>query len=180
MNRLVQLAAGLAGAALLGLAPVAACAQTAPAPAPVEKNWTAPTYKTAGQALVERFMAANPDLLSITLHAIPPGKSAYTMFAGSWPDRVGKVSADDDIMSATQGFVILDPRYGKKDPVQKFLVIIPLRDAKATNIGAIVFGFKDSGLNERSAPYYLARATALREAMQASIPDHAAMFAEAK
>jgi hypothetical protein len=39
-------------------------------------------------------MAAHPELLSVTFHGVPPGQTdTYTMFAGSYPDRIG--NADD-------------------------------------------------------------------------------------
>ena len=97
--------------------------------APVEKNWTAPAFKTRGQAAVDKLMAADADLLSVTFHATPPGNDKiYTMFAGSFPDRVGKVSSEDDVMVIQHGFTIIDPRWNKNDPVRKFLVLLPLRD----------------------------------------------------
>lgn len=56
------------------LAVAAALAFTAPswaADAPA-KNWTAPTHKIYGQKLSDETMAAHPELLSITLHGVPP------------------------------------------------------------------------------------------------------------
>lgn len=115
-------------------------------------------------------------MIGITFHAVPPGMKQYAMIAGTWPDRVGKPSAEDDIMSAEEGFIILDPRYGKKDPEPKYLVIIPLRDRQSTNIGAIVFGFKNGAESGKSGPDYTAVATFLRDQMQERIPSAAALY----
>src|SRR5206468_1548404 len=49
------------------------------------KNWSAPPYKIYGQKLADETMKAHPDLLSVTLHGVPPRMhDAYTMFAGSY------------------------------------------------------------------------------------------------
>src|SRR3977135_1587047 len=79
------------------IALAAALATTVALPTPMawaqekpKKNWTAPAYKTYGQELVDEDMKKHPELLSITLHGVPPGQSeVYPMFAGSFPDRIG-------------------------------------------------------------------------------------------
>src|SRR5437016_770368 len=54
------------------------------------KNWTPPAEKIRAQAMAEEVMAAHPELLSITFHGVPPGlDKVYTMFAGSYVDRIG-------------------------------------------------------------------------------------------
>ena len=58
------------------------------------KNWTAPAAKIYAQKLVDEIMATHTELLSTTLHGVPPGQTdTYTMFAGSFPERIG--NADD-------------------------------------------------------------------------------------
>lgn len=163
------------------LALASATAFAATPGAPVEKNWTAPAWRTQAQALVESTMKANADLLSMTLHGSPPGAAArtYTMFAGSFPDRIGKVSSEDDVMVIESGFTIIDPRWNKTDPERKFLVLLPLRDVKGRNVGCIVFAFKDPAGSGHGEAHYLARANALRDGLKAGIADHAALFAEA-
>src|SRR5258708_26168764 len=55
-----------------------------------DKNWTPPTTKIYAQTLSDQIMAAHPELISVTFHGVPPGMSkVYTMFAGSYPDRIG-------------------------------------------------------------------------------------------
>jgi hypothetical protein len=148
----------------------------------VVKVWTPPSQKTQAQALVDGLMKDNPGLLSVTFHGVPVGsaKEAYAMFAGSFPDRVGKASADDDIMVAAKGFTIIDPRYGKNDPEPKFLVLVPLRDAKSKNVGCIVFAFKNPKDSGKTEAQFLASANTMRDGIQSKIADHAALFAAAK
>jgi hypothetical protein len=158
------------------LAQTAVAAGTA---APMQKNWTAPEYKIKAQALVDELMARNPSLLSVTFHGTPPGASKlYTMFAGTWPDRIGKVSSEDDVMVIENGFTIIDPRWNKKDPEPKFLVLVPLRDAQARSVGCIVFAFKNSA-GGKSDLNFLQEANMLRDGLQAHITDHDALFARA-
>src|SRR5690242_15527273 len=78
MSKLVKLilAAAFVGAAVFGSASTWAA----------DKNWTPPANKIYGQKLSDETMAAHPELLSVTLHGVPPGKTdVYTMFAGSYP-----------------------------------------------------------------------------------------------
>ena len=149
--------------------------------APQEKNWVAPVYKIHAQTLIEGLMRNNPGLLSVTFHGTPPGqKGVYTMFAGSWPDRIGKVSAADDIMVIESGFTILDPRWNKHDPEPKFLVLLPLRDKSGSNVGCIVFGFRNPAGSARTDQSFLREANALRDGLKSQIADHGALFAPAR
>lgn len=162
---------------LVLLLALSALASVASAAATIEKNWTAPAQKIKAQALIEELMARNSGLLSVTFHGTPPGASKlYTMFAGTWPDRIGKVSAADDVMVIESGFTIIDPRWNKQDPEPKFLVLVPLRDAKAKNVGCIVFAFKNPAGSGKTEQGFLNEANALRDGLQAKIADHAALF----
>src|SRR5260370_26403466 len=63
---------------------------------PPKKNWTAPTQKIYAQKLSDETMAKHPELLSVTLHGVPPGQeNDYTMFAGSFPERIGNPDDPD-------------------------------------------------------------------------------------
>ena len=72
----------------------------------------------------DEIMAAHPELISITFHGVPPGlKDVYTMFAGSYLDRIGNPDDPDDIMVIQLGITILDPRWHRrKDPAKKFVM----------------------------------------------------------
>ena len=170
MKTLLQLAA----LAAFGLAAIGA--QAAP------KNWTPPAHKLQAQVLSEQIMAAHPELLSITFHGVPPGLSkVYTMFAGSYVDRIGNADDPDDVMVIELGITIIDPRWHRtKDTVRKFVMMMPLRDAAGENVGLLVAAYKnpaDSGKGEKE--YFLA-GTALRDEVQKQIPSYAALFEPAK
>ena len=147
-----------------------------------EKNWTPPAQKIYAQKLSDETMKAHPELLSFTLHGVAPGTTdAYTMFAGSFPERIGNGDDPDDIDVSKKGITIVDPRWHRtKDASPKFVVLMPLRDAKGANLGLVVYAFKvpvESNAGERK--YYL-QALALRDALAAKIPSYEALFAPAK
>jgi hypothetical protein len=146
------------------------------------RNWTPPAGKTYAQKLIDEIMAAHPELISATLHGVPPGQAdTYTMFAGSFPDRIGNADDPDDIDISKKGITILDPRWHRpNDTVRKFVMMLPLRDASGENVGEIVLAYKnppDSGKTEKD--FFLA-ATALRDSLQPRIRTYAALFQSAK
>lgn len=156
-------------------------AQTA-APATPAKNWTAPAKKIYAQKLSDETMKAHPELLSVTLHGVPPGMSdAYTMFAGSYLERIGNPDDPDDIDVSKKGITIVDPRWRRtKDPAPKFVILMPLRDAKGENIGLVVYAFKvpvESNAGERE---FYTKALDLRDALAKKIPSYQALFAPAE
>jgi hypothetical protein len=83
---------------------------TSAAALPAGKNWAPPAYRLYAQALCDRAMVDHPELLSITFHGSPPGKpQIYTMFAGSFPDRIGNIDT------------IVDPRWQRRDGIRKLV-----------------------------------------------------------
>lgn len=154
----------------------------APAAAAETKNWSPPAHKIYAQQLSDETMRAHPELLSVTFHGVPPGMSdVYTMFAGSYPDRIGNPDDPDDIDVSKKGITIVDPRWHRtKDPAPKFVVLMPLRDAAGENLGLIVYAFKvpvESNSGERK--FYL-EALNLRDALAKKIPSYDALFAPAR
>lgn len=152
-----------------------------PAPAK-KKNWVAPAEKIAAQALADRVLSAHPELISITLQGTPPGaaQGVYTMFAGSFPERIGNACDPDDIEVITKGITILDPRWRRtNDPVKKFVILTPLRDAAGENVGLLVLAYKNDGAKARSDDEFYALAMRLRSELQKEIPSFAALFAAA-
>ena len=169
-------------ASLLPASVLAAETPSAP-PAAVtamQKNWVAPAYRIKAQAIVDAMLEKHKGLLSVTFHGTPPGAGRiHTMFAGSWPDRIGKVSAEDDVMVIESGFTIIDPRWSKKDPEPKFLVLLPLRDAAARNVGCIVMAFRRPAGDPRTDVDFLREANAIRDGIQPGIADRDALFSRA-
>ena len=146
------------------------------------KNWTAPATKIYAQKLSDEIMASHPELISVTFHGVPPGMTdAYTMFAGSFPDRIGNADDPDDIDISKKGITIVDPRWHRpNDTVKKFVMMLPLRDASGENVGELVLAYKnppDSGKTEKD--FFLA-STALRDGLKKKIPSYGALFEPAK
>ena len=168
--------------AILALAPATAGAHGTPAPA-VSKNWTPPAARIVAQALSDRIMAEHGELLSVTFHGTPPGTSGiYTMFAGSYPERIGNPDDPDDIDVITKGITIVDPRWHRThDAVPKFVVQLPLRDRAGSNVGLLVLAYKVSGETSRGTVEqdFFGRAVALRDALAAQIESFAALFGPA-
>ncbi|MGH7106009.1 MAG: hypothetical protein ACREFT_05840 [Acetobacteraceae bacterium] len=136
-------------------------------------NWRPPAGKTLAQLLVDRIMAIHPELLSLTFHGVPPGTSAHTMFAGSFPHRIGDADDPGDLFTEKTKSTILDPSL---DQPGKFVVFISLRDASDRPIGTMVIAFKDSGRYRRSEGQYYQAALSLRNAVQKQIPSLQALF----
>ena len=170
---------GVGVAAVLGLFALQGIA-TAQAADPVKKNWTAPAHKIYAQVLADETMAAHPELLSVTFHGVPPGmEKTYTMFAGSYPERIGNPDDPDDIDVTVKGITIVDPRWHRtKDPVPKVVILMPLRDAGGDDVGLIVYAFKSAAGNSGERTYFT-QAMDLRDALQRRIPTYAALFAPA-
>ena len=150
----------------------------APAVAANPRNWTPPAYHIYGQTLSDQTMRARPDLLSVTFHGLAPGAAdQYTMFAGSYPDRIGNADDPDDIDVSKKGITIIDPRWHRtKDTTPKFVILMPLRDAHAQNIGLIVYAFKTAAHTGWGEREYFAAAEKLRNALQPKIASYEALF----
>jgi hypothetical protein len=153
-------------------------AEKAPAPAAQKpKNWTAPATKIYAQSLSDEIMARHPELISVTFHGVPPGlDKVYTMFAGSFPERIGNPDDPDDIDVITKGITIVDPRWNKKDPVQKFVMMMSLRDIDGGHIGLLVLAYKNPTNSGKTETDFFLAATALRDELKKQIPSYAALF----
>ena len=148
------------------------------------KNWTPPAQKIYAQKLSDETMAKHPELLSITLHGVPPGMdNVYTMFAGSYLERVGNPDDPDDIDVSKKGITILDPRWHRtNDTDKKFVVLMPMRDASGENIGLVVYAFKNpmNPNTSKAESEYFVKAAALRDGLAKQIPSYKALFDSAK
>jgi hypothetical protein len=151
---------------------------------PPQKNWTPPAQKIYAQKLSDDTMAKHPELLSITLHGVPPGKdNVYTMFAGSYPERIGNPDDPDDIDVSKKGITILDPRWHRtNDTDKKFVVLMPMRDASGENIGLVVYAFKNPANpnTSKAESEYFVKAAGLRDGLAKQIPNYKALYEPAK
>jgi hypothetical protein len=152
------------------------------APPTKAKNWTPPAAKIQAQVLADEIMAKHPELLSVTFHGVPPGlDKVYTMFAGSFPDRIGNPDDPDDIDVITKGITIVDPRWNRvNDPVRKFVMMLPLRDDAGGHIGLLVLAYKNPPNLGKTEMDFFAAASALRDDLKKQIPSYAALFKPAR
>jgi hypothetical protein len=160
-----------------GAAAAAAQPEAAPATQPFRRNWSPPAYKVKGQVLVDAVMAQHPELLGLTIHAIPPGGKEFTMFAASYHDRIGKASGPDDAMVTTLGRIMVETRYKPTD--KKAVVLLPLEDAAGEDVATVVFGFHDDIGSTKTAAYYVSAALQMRDALRPQIASHDDLFAKA-
>ena len=162
---------GIASASVLCVAPSAFAEPKA------AKNWTPPAKKIYAQTLSDGIMAHHPELISVTFHGVPPGMSkVYTMFAGSYPERIGNPDDPDDIMVIETGITILDPRWHRtKDNRKKFVVQLPLRDASNENVGLLVLAYNNEAGDKTDKDFFIA-ASALRDELKNKIPKYEALF----
>ena len=177
MNKLTRLVAAAVLGTTFAVATPALWAQDKP-----KKNWTAPAQKIYGQKLVDDDMKKHPDLLSITLHGTPPGqKDVYTMFAGSYPERIGNPDDPDDIDVIKKGITILDPRWHRtKDTDKKFVVLMPMQDKAGENIGLVVYAFKNPPKMNGMEEHYLKESTKLRNDLAKRVPSYDKLFEPVK
>ena len=148
-----------------------------------KKNWTAPANKIYAQELADKILREHPELISVTLQGTPPGaaKDVYTMFAGSFPERIGNACDPDDIEVILKGITILDPRWHRTaDPVKKFVTLTPLRDAQGENIGLLVLAYKNHGTDAKTDDEFYVASMKLRKDIQKSIQGFAALFKPVK
>lgn len=166
---------------VLPIALAAAFFASAALSAAADKNWTPPSTKIYAQTLSDEIMAAHPELISVTFHGVPPGqKDTYTMYAGSYPDRIGNADDPDDIMVSKLGITIVDPRWHRtKDPVKKFVMMMPLRDQTGETIGLLVLAYKNDAEHAKTEREFFVAASDLRDDLQKKIPSLAALFAPA-
>ncbi len=177
MKTFARIALAAVLATSVALPPTLAWSQDKP-----KKNWTAPAQKIYGQKLVDDDMKKHPELLSITLHGVPPGqKEVYTMFAGSYPERIGNPDDPDDIDVTKKGITILDPRWHRtKDTDKKFVVLMPMQDKAGENVGLVVYAFKNPPKMTGMEEHYLKESMKLRNDLAKKIASYNALFDPAK
>lgn len=150
-----------------------------------KKNWAPPARKIYAQRLADEIMAHHPELLSVTFHGVPPGmRDTYTMFAGSFPDRIGNADDPDDIDISKKGITIVDPRWHRPtDTVRKFVVMLPLRDIAGSNLGELVLAYRNpphgARADSRFERQFFLAAVRLRDSLERKIPSYGALFAPA-
>ena len=88
--------------------------------------------KIYAQELVDRTVAANPDLLVIVMHVTPPQSQANVIIASNI-GRIGKPGDEDDMRVINTGKTNLEVAHGG----ERFEVELVLRDLTGETIGAL-------------------------------------------
>jgi len=124
---------------------------------------------TYAQKLVERTVAAHPELLVMMIHATPP-KSAHNVIIGSNIGRFGKLADEDDLRVIEKGSTNLEVG-GDND---RYETELPLLDRSGKRIGALglVFALKPDTNKDALHRHGLA----IRDEVARAIPNNAALF----
>ena len=122
------------------------------------------------QALVNELARANPDVILIGLHAIPPSGGDEVMIACTH-DLIGEKDDEGDLTVVALQQTVLAPNL--KDP-RKYRVYLPLKDSAGQSIGLMTLNFVYDSRNDET--HYCSRAVALRNSVAKRIPNLAALF----
>ena len=134
---------------------------------------SAAANKRYAQVLVTQMLAANPDLLTVGFHCVPPGSQTQTIVASTL-NVIGKPSDPPDVGVGAHGETIISPNL----KVPKLGIMLPLHDRTGKRIGALALAFKFRAGDDQVA--VLARATALRDALAQKIPGLDELFAASR
>lgn len=122
------------------------------------------------QALVDRMIDANPDLVTLAMHVTPPGQPANIIIASNF-GRIGKAGDKDDMHVINDQAVLKEVTNGGK----RLAVSLPMHDQAGAVIGALSTSFTMRPGEAQSEAE--ARAVAVRDALAAATPSLAALTA---
>jgi hypothetical protein len=125
---------------------------------------------TFAQSLVDRTLAAHPEIVILAVHATPPG-STTNVILGSNIGRIGKPADEDDLRVIQQG------SENKEVNVDRFEAEVPLNDAAGHRIGALGVVFHYHVGDDKDA--LVRRAESIRDAMAAEIATPATLMGPA-
>ena len=151
---------------LLALAAGASVGLGADAP----KFGLAADNKIFAQALVTKIMAANPDLVTAGMHAVPPGGDK-TQIVASTLNVIGKPSDPEDVQVIAGDMTNIFPH----PKLPKLGVMLPLHDRAGKTIGALALAFNYRKGDDQVKCF--AAATAIRDRVAQEIPALADLFA---
>jgi hypothetical protein len=128
--------------------------------------------RTYAQALVDKTMAAHPEIEVLAIHATPPG-SKTNVILGSNIGRIGKKADEDDLRVIQKGETNKEIAENGK----RFEAELPLNDAHGKRIGAlgVVLAYKVGDDKE----VLVAHAVKIRDEMAAQIASPAALVRKA-
>ena len=142
------------------------------------KNWIGPSKRIYAQSIVDDLIASHPEVMSITMHGTPPGQSGlYTMFAGTFPDRIGNESSAGDVITVLKAVTQIEPKWGTPDWQKKVSTVLPLKDSRGKFLPvAMVIAFKTSPDDKRVDTEFLPLGVKIRDGLNSKIPSFNALF----
>ena len=122
------------------------------------------------QAVVEKTVAANPDLLDVIMHVSPTPDAQNIVVAAHHTKANGEASGADDIGVMNTGAPLIEVQ---KDGM-RLGILVQLRDARHKSIGAIglMYPYKPGDDIEAT----VRRSFAIRNTLAHSIPSRDALF----
>jgi hypothetical protein len=124
------------------------------------------------QKLVEEALAANPGLQKMGIHAKPSESQDSVVIANGISSKIGKKSSAKDLSVVTSG----KSTVAKVDGASPFYdLALPLHDASGKITGLIVMEIRGTAANDEADAMH--RAEAIAHAIEARIPNQAALFA---
>lgn len=115
------------------------------------------------QALVDRMIDANPDLVTLAMHVTPPGQATNIIIASNF-GRIGKAGDKDDMHVINDEAVLKEVTNGGK----RLAVSLPMHDMKGTVIGSLSTSFTMQSADDEARVE--SRAVAVRDALAAATP----------
>jgi hypothetical protein len=128
--------------------------------------------RTAAQALVDKTLAAHPEVIILAIHATPPGAKTDVIL-GSNIGRIGKKADEDDLRVIEKGAINREVN----DTGRRFEAEIPLNQADGKRIGALGVVFRYHAGDDKEA--LVKKAEAIRDAMAKEIASPAALARKA-
>lgn len=137
------------------------------------KYGTPADNKIYAQTLVNKVMAANPQLVAVGMHVAKPGTEQVSIIATTLP-VVGKKCDPEDLVVSINGCTVLMPNL----KASKLGILIPMNDSSGKLIGGFALQFKYKAGDDQVKLF--AQAIALRDNLAKEIPTVADLFAPAK
>ncbi len=144
------------------------------------KNWAPPSRRIFAQALIDELIARHPEAISMTMHGTPPGADAgvVTMFAGTFPDRIGNESSPGDIITVKKGVTQIESKWGSANWQKKVSIVLPLKDQAGAYLpAALIIAFATSPEDPRIDTDFLAPGIDIRDGLNNRIASFDALFA---
>jgi hypothetical protein len=136
------------------------------------KYGTPTDNKIYAQTLVNKIMAANPQLVAVGMHVAKPGTEDYRIIATTL-NVVGKKCDPEDLVVSVGGNTVLMPNL----KMSKLGILLPMHDRSGKHIGGFALQFKYHDGDDQAKLF--AEALALRDSVAKEIPSVADLFAPA-